>query len=75
MRMGQADEADTNPVRRPCKFTETDLRRALRAATKEHITARVDVMPDGRISIVPIAGAAAIATTVPCDVNEWDGPL
>jgi hypothetical protein len=59
-------------VRRPCKFTETDLRRAMRAARKEHVPARIDVMPDGRISIIPIAAADANAITAPADVNEWD---
>ena len=59
-------------MRRPCPFTETDVRRAFRAARKEGLDVRVDLMPDGRISIIPIAGADAIATSVPGDVNEWD---
>jgi hypothetical protein len=59
-------------VRRPCKFTETDLRRALRAASKERVPARIDVMPDGRISIIPLTAADATTAAASSDVNEWD---
>ncbi len=59
-------------MRKPCKFTETDVRRAMRAAQKEHIAVRIDLMPDGRISIIPVAGADATATADPAVANEWD---
>jgi hypothetical protein len=59
-------------VRKPCKFTETDLRRAMRAAAKEHMPARIDLMPDGRISITPIVEAAAASLKGPTGPNEWD---
>jgi hypothetical protein len=59
-------------MRRPCKFRETDLRRAIRAAQKENVPARIDVMPDGRISIIPVAVQAAVENTPLADANEWD---
>jgi hypothetical protein len=60
-------------MRRPCKFTEADLRRAIRAARKEGVLARIELMPDGRISITPITGTNTATTTAPSDRNEWDG--
>jgi hypothetical protein len=59
-------------MRRPSKFTEADLRRAIRAARKEGILGRVEVMPDGRISIAPITGTDTAATAAATDANEWD---
>ncbi len=60
-------------MRRPCKFTETDVRRAIRAARKESVLARVELMPDGRIFITPIAGTnTAAATAIAAGANEWD---
>jgi hypothetical protein len=58
-------------MRRPCKFTEADLRRAIRAARKEGISGRVDVTADGRISIPPTPETAAEGVTT-VEVNEWD---
>ena len=58
-------------MRRRCKFTETDLRRAMRAAAKERVLVQIDLMPDGRISIIPIA-ADATAAAASNDANEWD---
>ena len=57
-------------MRKPCKFTEADLRRAMRAATKEHLSTRIDIMPDGRISIIPIPAEGT--TPASSEVNEWD---
>jgi hypothetical protein len=59
-------------VRRPCKFTETDLRRAIRAARKEHVLARIEMMPDGRISIIPLTPVDAPTTFASSEANEWD---
>jgi hypothetical protein len=59
-------------MRRPSKFTEADVRRAIRAARKEGLLARVDIMRDGRISIVPLPGADAAGTEAAAGVNEWD---
>jgi len=59
-------------MRRPCKFTEADVRRALRAAAKEGVRAQIDVLPDGRLSIIPLGETGAATTPVAGDVNEWD---
>ncbi len=62
-------------MRKPCKFTEADARRAIRAVKKEGVHASVDIMPDGRISIVPLAEPAATAITGATGPNEWDSEL
>jgi hypothetical protein len=59
-------------VRRPCKFREADVRRAIRAARKENVLARIELTPDGRILIIPITGQNVSATPAPVDANEWD---
>lgn len=40
--------------RRPARFTEADLRRALKAAKKYGDNLAVDVLPDGTIRIAPV---------------------
>jgi len=40
--------------RGPARFTEADLKRAIRGAQKAKIPiAAVDIMPDGRIRVIP----------------------
>ena len=68
----EIDEVETNRVRRPCKFREADVRRAIRAARKENLLARIELTPDGRILIIPITGQNVSATIAPVDANEWD---
>jgi hypothetical protein len=59
-------------VRRPCKFRESDLRRAIRAARKENVLAQIELTPDGRILIIPITRQHTSGTIAPADANEWD---
>ncbi len=59
-------------MRRPCKFTETDLRRAIRAARKEGLLPHVGIMPDGRIAMTPITEMAAAHIVGATGPNEWD---
>jgi hypothetical protein len=58
--------------RKPCKFTEADLRRALRAAQKEGLPVRIEIAPnDGRMAIILVTAATVVkGATGP---NEWDG--
>ena len=59
--------------RGPCKFTQRDLQRAMRAAQKEGMrVARFEIMQDGRISIVPLIEGAGISTEGATGPNEWD---
>jgi len=45
----------------------------MRAARKERVPARIELMPDGRISIIPITeGDLADAAAGNSDMNEWD---
>jgi hypothetical protein len=41
--------------RRPARFTESDIRRALAAVTKSGGNAVVEIAPDGTIRLVPAA--------------------
>jgi hypothetical protein len=61
-------------MRKPGKFTEADLRRAIRAVTKEGLSAHVEITLDGRmvISTTHITAAGCIGATGP---NEWDKVL
>jgi hypothetical protein len=63
-------ERGTYGVRKPCRFTERDVRRAIRAVKKEGVSATIDVMPDGRISIIPTTKPDITAAA--SDENEWD---
>jgi hypothetical protein len=45
-------------------------RRAIRAVKKEGVSATIDVMPDGRISIIPTTKPDITAAA--SDENEWD---
>jgi hypothetical protein len=68
-------EPDSNTVRRPSKFTETNVRRALRAARKEGVDVRVEIMPNGQISIIPLTGTCTAPTTKTTEPNDWNTVL
>ena len=72
MRVRKVDEADTNLVRKPSKFTETDLRRVFRAARKEGVDVRVEIIPNGPMSVFTTMGAATTVTIGATGPNEWD---
>lgn len=55
--------------RRPLRFREADLRRAIRAAGKEGIPMAVEISPDGLIRMVP---APLTPGPTPQEVNPWD---
>ena len=58
--------------RRPALITQADIARALRAVKSAGVVARVEVKPDGTISIVP--GPAEVAVESPADaLNGWLG--
>lgn len=42
--------------RRPARFTEADIRRALKAAERFDVPMAVEIKPDGTIRIVPVDG-------------------
>jgi hypothetical protein len=46
-------DGDTVMSRRPARFTEADLRRAIRAVAKTNGRYTVEIAPDGTIRIVP----------------------
>lgn len=39
--------------RRPARFTESDLRRAIRAMKKEGVDVSVEMSPDGFVRLIP----------------------
>ena len=41
-------------TRRPCRWRQRDVTRAMKAAKAAGINARVDIAPDGKLSVVPI---------------------
>jgi hypothetical protein len=45
--------------KRAARFTEADIRRAIRAVSKESAPMAVEVAPDGTIRIVPYAAPPA----------------
>lgn len=58
--------------RRPALVTQADIARALRAVKSAGVVARVEVSPDGTISIVP--GPAAPIVESPTDaLDGWLG--
>jgi hypothetical protein len=57
--------------RAPCRWKQRDATRALRAARAAGIEARVDIAPDGKISIIPLIGPQE----PPKKTNEWDDVL
>jgi hypothetical protein len=62
--------------RHPCLFTETNLYRAIRGARRAGITApRVDIAPDGTISISQLTPqeAAEVAKPSPNGTSAVDG--
>ncbi len=48
--------------RRPARFTQADIARALRAVESSGVPARVDVKLDGTISIVPTVAQINLVT-------------
>jgi hypothetical protein len=56
-------------ARRPSRFAQRDVTRALKAAAQAGVRARVDVLPDGRISIVPIDAEPQEATE--SEFDRW----
>jgi hypothetical protein len=56
--------------RQACLSKEKDISRAFRAARAAGIEARVDIAPDGKISIIPVTGQQG-----PSKTNEWDSVL
>lgn len=55
---------------RPARFTQADIARALRAVNSSGVPARIDVKPDGTISIVPGLPEAAAPATAPEENDE-----
>jgi hypothetical protein len=56
--------------RAPCRWKQRYATRALRAAKAAGVEARVDIAPDGKISIIPMTGPQE-----PQKTNEWDSVL
>jgi hypothetical protein len=59
-------------VRRPCKFTEAEMRRAIRAVRKEGLLPHIEIMLDGRLVITATTELPAAATAGATGPNEWD---
>ena len=55
--------------RQPSKYTQTDVSRVLKAMSKNGLKARVDIMPDGRISILPMDSAPLAETGAAQDAS------
>jgi len=56
----------------PLKFRQTEVTRAVKAMRKAGVdVARVDIMPDGRISIVPADTAGEGAETAESELDQW----
>jgi hypothetical protein len=51
--------------RTPARFTEADLRRAIRAVAKEGVPMAVEAAPDGTIRIVPYEPPAQVSPERP----------
>jgi hypothetical protein len=62
-------QAPARRARGPSKFKKRDITRAIRAAKKAGIDARVDIATDGTLRIVPANGDDAPL------MNEWDDVL
>jgi hypothetical protein len=56
--------------RKPPIFKRTDLRKAFEGARDAGINARVDILRDGTIRLIPMPPEAAAP-----DANEWDRAL
>jgi hypothetical protein len=54
-------------VTAPARFTQADLTRAFKAAEAAGVVARIEIEPDGKIVIVPMAAAANDSPP-----NPWD---
>jgi hypothetical protein len=66
----------TGPKRRgPCKFTQRDVQRVMRAAKNVGMSARIEIAPDGRISIIPFIEMAPALVAGVTGPNEWDTVL
>jgi hypothetical protein len=61
-------------MRRPAKFTERDVRAAVRAMERAgYQIQRVEIAPDGRIVVVPQQRISANSPSV--EKNPWDDVL
>lgn len=58
--------------RRPFRFKETELLRAMRAAQKAGPNWAVDILPDGTIRMAPARNEALSPAPNPEEVNPWD---
>jgi hypothetical protein len=57
----------------PLKFRQTEVTRAVKAMRKAGVdVARLDIMPDGRISIVPSGPVATNDNAESAGEGEWD---
>jgi hypothetical protein len=54
-------------VRRPCMFKQTDLARALKAATKAGVPVKIEIV-DGKMTVIPENCVARDRD----ERNEWD---
>lgn len=60
-------------TRRPAHFTQSDIARVLRAVDNRGGPARIDVKPDGTISI--IIGLPEAEATATAPVDDDDSPV
>lgn len=54
--------------RRPARFTEADMRRALKVAEKSPTPMAVEILPDGTIRFAPINPGSALPVVRPEDI-------
>jgi hypothetical protein len=60
----------------PWLFRQRDISRVFRATRAAGVTARVDIAPDGTISIFELTPQEAAAAPKPApETNEWDDVL
>jgi hypothetical protein len=62
------------------RFTQRDVARAFRAAKSAGVTVRVDILPNGELSVVPVNGALSVVPVNGVQEpqeqhNEWDQAL
>lgn len=61
--------------RGPCKFTQRDVQRVMRAVKNVGMSARIEITPDGRISVIPYIETAPPVIAGATGPNEWDTVL
>jgi hypothetical protein len=65
----------SRPARGPCRFKQRDVARAFKAAKAAGVeVARVDLAPDGTISVIPADRQNPQNRQIPSN-NEWDDVL